>query len=66
MFKISTVSEYGYRRILTYESEYFAEKDFQKFQNDNYVMVTFYENDKPIKQAEKINLKWRLYLLGRN
>ena len=64
MFKITTLNEYGYRNTRSYESKALAERDFTKLQCNEKVMVTMYENDKPIKYSEKIGLKWFVSVLG--
>ena len=58
MFEVRSLNEYGYRNTIKFESEYLAQKEFAKRQNDLYVNVSLWKDEKCVVYGEKINRKW--------
>lgn len=58
-YKITTLNEFGNRMTRHYESQVLAERDFNKLQDITRVWIVLWEGEKPVKYAEKINLKWK-------
>ena len=58
MYKVTWLNEYGYRNAIECDTLAYANYYFKQKQTNEKVMVTLFENAKPLKFAEKVRNQW--------